>query len=740
MRPSLPRFASRTGAVLAVVACALAMTASSGAGATILQVSANGDMTCAVVLGSAQCWGYNSNGQLGNGTTTNTNVPTPVTGLSSGVTQITAGGSHACAIVSGGAWCWGKNTDGQLGNGTTTQSSVPVPVTGLSSGVTSISAGDSHTCAVVSSIVKCWGANITSGQLGNGTSTPSSVPVTVSNIASATMVSAGRFHTCAVASAPATPTIYSAMCWGRGDSGELGDTHASAVSRTPVVAMFADMVSAGGYFTCGTYVGDLFCWGFNGQGQLGIGSTTSTPAPAQVQGLTSGVQQVTTGSAYHACALQNNGLKCWGYNNTGQLGNPAAGGGTTTPMPVPALASGVFSVTAGGLHTCAVAITGLYCWGSNASGQLGIGSNTDAGQPQFVFVFPTIAASLSTSAGAIDFGGQSMNTTAPAQSITISNTGSASASITGITTSTYFTTSSTCGSSLAAGASCTLTISFTPTVVGAVTGSVVMQTSAGAVTIDLKGVGEHSLVTHYYQAILRRSPDSSGQTYWNTEAQHLQSLGVDVNETWYAMAMSFFSSVEYIGLNRDDNGYVTDLYNTFFNRPPDAAGLAYWTGQLAQGMPREVLLASFMFSNEFVSFTQGIFGTSSVRAEITTVVDFYRGILGRVPDDGGFAAWLATFRSAQCQGAGAVYSQVDSISGSFLNSAEYLGRNRTNAQFVGDVYNAFLRRGGDLAGVQFWISQLATNAATREQVRQQFLASPEFSARVSAIIQQGCLP
>ena len=147
-----------------------------------------------------------------------------------------------------------------------------------------------------------------------------------------------------------------------------------------------------------------------------------------------------------------------------------------------------------------------------------------------------------------------------------------------------------------------------------------------------------------------------------------------------------------------------------------------------------------MFSTEFSNFTQAIFGAAAVRAEINTVVDFYRGLLSRLPDDGGFNFWLAKFRTAQCLGGAAVNSEVESISSQFANSPEYSARARSNAQYVGDLYNAFLRRGGDLPGVLFWINEIATSARTRENVRQQFVASPEFQNRVAAIIAQGCMP
>jgi hypothetical protein len=293
---------------------------------------------------------------------------------------------------------------------------------------------------------------------------------------------------------------------------------------------------------------------------------------------------------------------------------------------------------------------------------------------------------------------------------------------------------------VAAGASCTANVTFTPTVEGAVAGFLTITSGAGNTTAPVTGVGEKSLVTHYYRSILRRAPDGGGKAYWTGEAARMQTLGVNVNETWYSMAGSFYTSAEYLAFNRDNTGFVTDLYNTFFNRPPDAAGLAYWTGQLASGLPREVALVGFMFSTEFVNFTQAIFGNTTTRREIDTIVDFYRGLLARLPDDGGFNFWVGQFRAAQCLGASAVTAQAEAISSAYALSGEYAARGRNNAQYVGDLYNAFLRRGGDLAGVQFWISQVATGAQTREQVRQQFVASPEFSGRVAAVIAQGCLP
>jgi hypothetical protein len=348
---------------------------------------------------------------------------------------------------------------------------------------------------------------------------------------------------------------------------------------------------------------------------------------------------------------------------------------------------------------------------------------------------------ITPSPASVDFGGQSLMTTAPAIAVTFTNTGGAPVNIASIGVSTYFAVTHNCGA-LNAGASCTANVTFTPTAQGALAGTLTVTSDAAGSpnSVPLAGTGERSLVTHYYRSILRRAPDGGGKAFWEGEAARMQSIGVNVNETWYAMAQSFYTSAEYLAFGRDDAGFVTDLYNTFFNRAPDGAGLSFWTGQIASGMPREVVLVGFMFSTEFVNFTQAIFGNTAVRKEIDTVVDFYRGILGRLPDNGGFAFWVQQFRTAQCQGASAVNAQVESISSQFALSGEYAARARGNAQYVGDLYNSFLRRGGDLGGVQFWISQVATAAQTREQERRAFVASPEFQARVAAVIAQGCLP
>jgi DNA-binding beta-propeller fold protein YncE len=404
---------------------------------------------------------------------------------------------------------------------------------------------------------------------------------------------------------------------------------------------------------------------------------------------------------------------------------------------------------ASGVATCATAglAVGTHPVTVHYAGNADYTAATSSAVQQVVNAAPQ--PQLTLSAGSVAFGGQSMGTTSPPQVVTISNTGTGSLTVSGIMASdAQFRVSHACGA-LAPGASCPVSVEFAPAVAAGalnsqvnVTGTLSVASNApgSPATASLSGTAQKSLATHFYQSILRRAPDAGGREFWEAEAARVAQLGADVSEVWYALAMTFYTSAEYASFNRTDTAYLTDLYETFFNRAPDAAGLSYWNGQLAQGMPREMVLVAFMFSTEFRDFTTGIFGDTAARAEADVAGDFYRGLLARLPDSAGFEYWVGQFQAAQCAAnpGDAVNGQVESISSAFSASPEYAARARSNTAFVVDLYNAFLRRGGDLAGMQFWVGQLDGGALTREQVRQAFVATPEFQARVQGVIAEGC--
>ena len=239
-----------------------------------------GDHSCAITsVGAVKCWGENHRGQLGDNSQTNRLLAVDVVGLSNGVTAVSAGSAHTCAITSsGGAKCWGFDREGQLGDSDSISTSkTPVDVFGLTANVVSISVGFSHTCAITrssSTYIYCWGDNRI-GQVGSGPETIEFTPVYtggfstfIDNRDEPVAVSAGENHTCGLT------RDGKVKCWGDGWLGQLGTTVNRNSQRFgfPYTTNIVDIrtIAVGGDHSCAiNIIGQAKCWGYNESGELG---------------------------------------------------------------------------------------------------------------------------------------------------------------------------------------------------------------------------------------------------------------------------------------------------------------------------------------------------------------------------------------------------------------------------------------------------------------------------------------
>jgi alpha-tubulin suppressor-like RCC1 family protein len=329
---------------------------------TVTAVSAGGFHSLGLLnSGRVMSWGYDGYGELGNGTTGSSEVPVEVQDLS-GVTAISAGEFHSLALVgrAGTVAAWGANNDGQLGNGTTTSSDIPVQVPGLS-GVRSVSAGgcgpypEGHSLALLDNgTVMAWGDN-EYGQLGNGTTTNSDVPTEVPGLHEVVAISAGELFSLALLRNGRV------MAWGRNNVGQLGGGTINPEITVPVEVTELSAVTAISAGGCGGSSeghslallsnGTVMAWGANGYGELGNGTTADSDAPVRVAGLRNATA-IATGTSHSVALLQNGTVMGWGGNYSGQLGD-----GSTTSTDVPVAAAELRSVTAisaGGYHTLAL--------------------------------------------------------------------------------------------------------------------------------------------------------------------------------------------------------------------------------------------------------------------------------------------------------------------------------------------------------------------------------------------------
>lgn len=333
----------------------------------VIQVAAGAGISCAVRgNGTVWCWGDASQGQLGNGESganAHRTRAVPVrrgTGNLTGVKRVAANGNHACALrTNGSVYCWGYGDQGQLGDGTTGDPTTHLRTTAVrvrqGSGylidVVAITTGYDHSCALKrGGSVWCWGGG-SSGQLGDGQSgighhrtTAARVRRGSGHLTKVTSIAAGGYHTCA------RRTDGTALCWGSGSSGQLGDgdsgmghlrTKATRVRRGSGDLKGVVAVGSGSYHTCARRSdGSAWCWGSADKGQLGDGTTghpmtqlrTKAVRVRRSGGPFTSVRALSGGVAFTCARRADRSLWCWGSNDSGEHGR---GTDDDDPHPYP---------------------------------------------------------------------------------------------------------------------------------------------------------------------------------------------------------------------------------------------------------------------------------------------------------------------------------------------------------------------------------------------------------------------
>lgn len=333
------------------------------AGKTIVKIFVAQYHSCALSSdGNMYCWGYNATGQLGNGTTTDSAVPVQVGGALAGLTVTDIGGTRntSCAVANSKIYCWGNGGNGLTGNGAS-PSSVTTPTLVSATGTattlpanytaTALSTSGSRSnlmCAIANGLAYCWGANDV-GQVGDGTTTQRQLPTKVVT------------------------------------TGVLSGKTVTAITQDG----YPNIASGAYPHVCVIASGGLYCWGDNNDGALGDGTTTdrSTPVAVVASGVLNGhtIQDIKAGLR-HTCTLADGAVDCWGNNGSGQIGD-----GTTTSRSSPVTvtqsagkltSSNVVSIGAGANRSCAVINDGrTFCWGLNNTGQIGDGTTTNRTSP-----------------------------------------------------------------------------------------------------------------------------------------------------------------------------------------------------------------------------------------------------------------------------------------------------------------------------------------------------------------------
>lgn len=372
-------------------------SAATPVGGTAVQVSANGEASCALrANGNVYCWGSDWDDQIASGVLLGEfDVPRTdpiVFPAPNSVAQVVLGDRNACArLTNGSVTCWGREFEGELGNGALGSQAVPPAPVALPAPSTAIdlSTRRNHTCAVLTGgAVTCWGRNI-EGQLGIGSFVDQLVPpapITLPSPGTASAVGVGDDFTCALL------TDGKVTCWGSASGGQLGNgTSSPNISSPPAKITLpapgtATSISVGSGHACAVLTsGSVACWGSNSYGQVGVGDTTQRTSPVAVSLPAPGTASAVSAGNATTCALLTSGeVSCWGDSTVGQTGTGVFGEVLVPSDPIDLPSPGTAAdVSVADDHAC-VALTGLgrvSCWGEDDRGEVGDGAIDDGVQP-----------------------------------------------------------------------------------------------------------------------------------------------------------------------------------------------------------------------------------------------------------------------------------------------------------------------------------------------------------------------
>jgi alpha-tubulin suppressor-like RCC1 family protein len=319
--------------------------------------------------------GLNSNGQLGDLTTSNRSAPNQIVIWGTDWQKVSAGEIHSAAIrYDGSLWTWGGNPDGQLGDSSVASKSSPVVISS-DDGWKEVSCGGRHTAAIDNAgLLWAWGHN-QFGQVGDETTDDQSGPIQITTAINWKQVSAGKYHTVALRT---DGTLWS---WGHNQFGQLGLGNTTHRSSPVQIAGEWKYVACGNYHTIAVKSDDtLWSWGHNQYGQLGHGNTTHRSSPIQVES-SIGWKKIAVGGFHNMAIKADGSLWVWGHNGLGQLG---IGNTSHRSSPVQTTAGGKDwkSIACGGHHSAAIKIDhSLWTWGNNTVGQLMTGTTTSRSSP-----------------------------------------------------------------------------------------------------------------------------------------------------------------------------------------------------------------------------------------------------------------------------------------------------------------------------------------------------------------------